>query len=130
MHPFQPPEGPKPAKKEWVISNKLAKSIVASNAFWNELNALLPSLTVPVAEPWKLYLLLLRQLCIQVISWEPQNVDLRTRWAFDLHQIFVQLGLPEQRFTVQVHYFMDHYTERLIHHGNLLCISTEGGEHL
>ena len=39
------------------------------------------------------------------------------------------LGLPREKWTVQVHYFCAHYTPRLLPHDNRGGCSAEGGEH-
>ena len=46
------------------------------------------------------------------------------------HQLFWDLGFPLRRFRVPIHYFLEHYTPRLRKHGNLVGMSSEGGEHV
>ena len=48
----------------------------------------------------------------------------------EAHQLFWDLGFPLRRFGVPIHYFLEHYTPRLRKHGNLVGMSSEGGEHV
>ena len=47
-----------------------------------------------------------------------------------MHLLFESLSLSPRRWSVVVHYFTVHYTDRLRRHGNVQGMCSEGGEHL
>jgi hypothetical protein len=129
------------AREDWSMTNKSAKKMVKCNEFWIGLAALLPTtrgglkLKTPllnggnvVHDPVHRYLWLVRTLCIQVLSWVPTMVQARDSWCLEAHRLYFCLGLPTRRYNVASHYFFFHYTPRLVRHGNLVGLSTEGGE--
>lgn len=127
--------------KDYAMNNKSAKKIVKSDTFWRELSALLPTTRgglflrhpllnkgEPVQDPLQRYLWLVRFLCVQVLSWTPRMVDTRDAKCQEAHYLYFCLGLPPRRYNVAAHYFFFHYTPRFFRHGNLVGLSTEGGE--
>ena len=66
---------------------------------------------------------------LSLLSWNPSRVSTRNADCDRLHALYIQLGLPKERITAQVHYFLCHYQSRLEWHGNLQGLNTEGGEH-
>lgn len=138
-HPYFPPEGEKIGRKDWKINGVLAKQLAHSASFWTDVGAVLPNarkgLRLRIAQmsylhPWAYYLQLLKQLVLQILSWNPQNVQQRNDMCHEWQTLYVALQLPAVRWTTQVHYFAAHYTTRLLRHGNLVGICSEGGEHL
>ena len=114
--------------------------MVRNDAFWHAIEDLIPASkdgliavdprirgTHVLWNPIQQVLHLLRHLCKQVLSWDPENVLIRDRACDELHWPFNILRLPGKRWTVQVHYFCAHYTLRLLRHGNLVGYSAEGG---
>ena len=79
---------------------------------------------------WPHYLQTLRELCEQILTWVPKGVERRDKLGCFFHQLYCAIGLPIERFVVQVHYLCSHYTQRILRHGNLLSLSSEGGEHI
>ena len=67
---------------------------------------------------------------VQLNSWSLEAVDQRDDMCREAHQLFWDLGFPLRRFGVPIHYFLEHYTPRLRKHGNLVGMSSEGGEHV
>ena len=126
---------------DWAMSNKTAKKIVKDDAFWRSLATLLPNTNQglrlctpllnngqPVVDPFQQFLWLVRTLCVQVLSWTPNRVPMRDAWCQEAHYLYFCLGLPPRRYNVASHYFFFHYTSRIIRHGNLVGLCTEGGE--
>lgn len=129
--------------KEWRLSGNLAKDVLKDDDFWLDLCNLLPStadgLVVAIEHtdaphvlrnPLQRYVREVRRLCVQLASWHPEGVETRDADCAHLHFLYDACGLPVERLSVNVHYFLCHYTERLLRHGNLVGMSTEGGEHM
>ena len=70
----------------------------------------------------------MRVLCQDLSSWQPIFVEQRDAMCLELHKLFFSLQFSEHRYTVAMLVFCWHYTPRLRRHGNLLGMSTEGGE--
>ena len=120
----------------------MIRHLMREKLFWKKVCDLLPKRTdgvrvvfpdhmpMPaVAEPLQHYLRELRRLCRQLISFSPKAVHRRDRDCRRLHMLFSALHMPIERLTVQSHYFLYHYQQRLLRHCNLQMLSTEGGEH-
>ena len=82
-----------------------------------------------VAEPLQYYLRELRRLCRQLISFSPKAVHRSDQDCRRLHMLFSALHIPIERPTVQSHYCLYPYQQRLLRHGNLQTLSIEGPEH-
>ena len=52
-------------------------------------------------------------LADQLLSWNPSGVSTRNAYFDLLHALYIQCGLPKERITAQVHYFLCHYQSRL-----------------
>ena len=65
----------------------------------------------------------------QLLSWAPERVEHRVADCAYLHHLYTGFDLPARLITVNCHFFLEHYTDRLVRHGNLLGLSDEGGEH-
>ena len=136
---FREPRGPAISRKKWAIGNKDTKALLKNDIFWQRLANLLPTardgLTVShpelsaaeIAEPFQCYLRLVRYLARDLISWNPQGVETREADSRKMHVLFQSLSLRPRRWSVAVHYFTEHYTDRLRRHGNLQGLCSEGG---
>ena len=140
LHPYYPPENETIGRKDWKMTNNLAKDLLANNLFWLDLQNMFPTKEqglnvgatlddgLPPTKPIQEFLLLVRNLARQILAWDPQDVDKRDVWSARVHNLNFALGLPQARFSVAMHYFLEHYTERLERHGNLQGSCSEGGE--
>jgi hypothetical protein len=141
-HPFHPSAQKAVGRKEWSCSNNTAKELLFSDKFWFDLAEILPTsregLEVsssllgpdPVADPLQEFLREVRRLCVQPLSWWPVGANTRNADAERVHALYVALKFPIERWTVQSHYWACHYQSRLLRHGNLVGMDSEGGEHL
>ena len=139
---FREPKSPAISRKEWAIGNKDTKALLRNDIFWQRLANLTPTahdgLTVShpelsaaeIAEPFQCYLRFVRYLARDLISWNPQGVETRDADGRKMHVPFQSLSLSPRGWSVAVHYFTEHYTDRLRRHGNLQGLCSEGGEHL
>ena len=140
--PYKPPLSEGTHRKDWKLSCNHAKQLLFSDSFWDDMAWVLPrtcdglATTNPMnpdglqtIDPFHLFLKELRRLGLQLFSWTPANVSTRTQDCDALHVLYYEIGLPQKRFTVAFHYFLCHYQERLERHGNLMGLSTKGGEH-
>lgn len=136
---WRKPEQMGPGHQEFSLSGKIAKDVLANDALWVSRERVMPSVTVEcvalqngerVPDAFGKYLTLVRQLCRQLLSWAPEGVDRRDEDCDRMHALYTALDLPAQRVTVNCHYFLTHYTQRLRLHGNLVGMCSEGGEHL
>ena len=137
--PYYPPFKEAIGKRDWSLPNIVTKDIPKEDSFWKALADLSPrtanGLTVKrsgevLQDPIHRYLKLMRILMVQLNSWSPEGVDQRDDMCREAHELFWDLGFPLRRFGVPIHYFLEHYTPRLRKHGNLLVMSSEGGEHV
>lgn len=138
-HPFFPAAHEAIQLADWSLSNNLAKELLHSDSFWQELAAALPTTAqglvvtcngIALVNPLQLYLKHWRYLAEMLLSKHPQGVARRDELCTELHKLYVALKLSPRRFTVAYHYFVHHYTHPLQHFGNLWKISSEGGEHM
>ena len=83
-----------------------------------------------IHDPFAKYLTLMRKLMLQIIAWHPTEIERRDDVAREAHMLHQKIGLSKKRFGVVLHYLFEHFTERLKHHGSLMRIACEGGEHL
>ena len=65
----------------------------------------------------------LRRLALQLMATAPKRVKARDRDYRRLDELLSVLHLPEERLTVQCHYFLAHYQAHLLKHGNLQVVS-------
>ena len=141
---YVPPfdRGPGQNPDRWRPECYVIRHLLRDKLFWRKVCDLLPKRTdgvrvvfpdhmpmAAVAEPLQYYLRELCRLCRQLISFSPKAVHRRERDCRRLHMLFSALHMPIERLTVQSHYFLYHYQQRLLRHGNLQMVSTEGGEH-
>ena len=137
--PYCPPAA-RNVVDDWKTDNNLFKAVLYNDKFWAKLDSLLPRTAtglsvmclqtgIMLVDPLLPYLELIRALCMQMMSWTPRNVDQRDADCKELHWLHTSLGLEPRRFGVALHYFLEHYTARLLRHGNLQGSSSEGGEH-
>ena len=127
-------------RKEWAMINKDTKAVLREDSFWTRLAKLLHTwrggLTVShldlsaseEATSFQHYLPLVRSLSQDLLSWTPKGVDTRDADGRRMYLFFVSPSLSS--WSVFVHYFTVHYTDRLRRHDNLQCMCSEGGEHL
>ena len=141
QNPYVPPVVEAVGRDDWVPNNKQAKAALHDDIFWANVLKLLPSnaqgLQVGdprsdgiLVDPVHRYVHLMRMLSLDVLSWTPQFVAERTTMCHEAHMLYYALAFTDRRYTVATHYFLFHYGEILKRHGNLLSISSEGGEHL
>jgi hypothetical protein len=134
---FVPDTNVKLGKGGWKVSNNLAKTLLFCDSFWKELSDFMPkSPQIALHTPWycfrnpfQTYLRLFRHLAVQLIAWKPEGVASRQYDCKNLHFLFGILRLPNERWGVAAHVFIEHYTDRLYRHGSLCGMSSEGGEH-
>ena len=69
------------------------------------------------------YLRELTRLALQLMATAPKRVKARERDYRRLDELLSVLHLPEERLTVQRHYFLAHYQARLLKHGNLQVVN-------
>ena len=62
-------------------------------------------------------------IALQLMATAPKRVKARDRDHRRLDELLSVLHLPEERLTVQCHYFLAHYQARLLKHGNLQAVS-------
>ena len=60
----------------------------------------------------------------------PEGVGQRDDMCREAHQHLWDLSFPLRPFGVPIHHFLEHYTPKLRKHGNLVGMSSEGGEHV
>ena len=142
LRPYQPPEQEAIGRKDWAMGNNDTKALLKNDKFWDSLANLLPTREQglearhwsldpnDLVRPWQDYLLLVRRMARDLISWNPRDVEVRDAQGEKMHALFEALSLSPRRWTVAVHYFCVHYTPRLRRHGNLQGLCSEGGEHL
>ena len=46
------------------------------------------------------------------------------------YALYNALGFEPRQFSVALHYFVTHCTQRVVHHGSLIGMFSEGGEHV
>ena len=142
-HPYYAPLTEGIGRRDWRMSNQMTKDIVGSDAFWRDLANALPHtrdglrIRSPVIDdnevlldPLQEYVFVMKRLARQLLSWAPTNVADRDSWCLRARQLYFAIGLPDRRFSMAVHWFFCHYTPRLLKHGNLMCMCSEGGEHM
>ena len=118
-----------PEYKGWKLSNNQAKALLDTEEFWAALAGLFGRACAHVVDDLVFYVNELRRLADQLLSWNPSRVSTRNADCDRLHALYIQLGLPKERITAQVHDFLCHYQSWLEWHGNLQGLNTEGGEH-
>ena len=126
---YRSPAQAGPEYKGWKLSNNQAKALLDTEDFWVALAGLFGRACAHVVDDLVFYVNELRRLADQLLSWNPSRVSTRNADCDRLHALYIQLGLPKERITAQVHYFLCHYQSRLEWHGNLQGLNTEGGEH-
>ena len=107
-----------PEYKGWKLSNNQAKALLDTEEFWVALAGLFGRACAHVVDDLVFYVNELRRLADQLLSWNPSRVSTRNADCDRLHALYIQLGLPKERITAQVHYFLCHYQSRLDWHGN------------
>jgi hypothetical protein len=123
--------------REWRCSNKAAKDVLSNDVFWAGLEGIWARTGVVVRDEHgaamalapQRYLRGLRRLCQQLLHWNPTGVARRTEECNAVKALYLALHMPRERVTVQCHFFLDDYAPRLVRHGNLVALNTEGGEH-
>ena len=137
--PYYVPLTEGPGKRDWSPSNLMTKELMNSDEFWDDLAAALPCTTDGVqvtykgeqlVDPLQEYLKLMRFLMKQLTACNPTRVTERDDLCHRAHTLFHIMGFSPRRFTGPLHYFFEHYQPRLMHHGSLLPLCSEGGEHL
>lgn len=135
---WKAPQEEAPQKDEFSIAGIAAKALIANDKFWSDLLKVMPHVTIscvalnngqPVTDGFQKFLPLVRRLCRQLLSWCPERVEDRDQDCAYMHALYTGLDLSPKRVTVNCHYFMEHYTARLLRHGNLVGLCSEGGEH-
>ena len=111
------------------------KETIYIDKFWTEIQTLLRQLVVRngvevIHDPFAKYLTLMRKLTLQIIAWYPTEIERGDYMVREAHMLHHKIGLSKKRFAVVLHYFLEHFTERLKHHRSLMRITCEGGEHL
>ena len=113
----------------------MTKSVVKNKVFWTELRGLFgkakPENAAVLGYPNAVHFLLeeVQFLTEQILSWAPKDVETRKADCRIVHQVYAALGMTSNRLTVAVHFFLMHYQEASLGHGNLIGPSAEGGEH-
>ena len=133
--PYYAPMTEACGKNDWSPANNLTKETIYNNKFWTEIQTLLRQVVVRngaevIHDPFAKYLTLMRKLMLQIIAWHPTEFERRDDMAREAHMLHHKIGLSKKRFPVVLHYFFEHLTERRKHHGSLMRIACEGGEHL
>ena len=108
------------------------RDLLRNPVFWQEVYELLPKqadgLEVTSVTPQRsfsrshyttlhFYLRELRRLALQLMATAPKRVKARDRDYRRLDELLSVLHLPEERLTVQCHYFLAHYQARLLEVG-------------
>lgn len=122
---------PKPEHKEWALSGKEVTALLKNNLFWEELRCVVRGCGQPpsVVDGLCRYLSEMRRLMQQLLCRDPQGVATRDADCARVHSLYQSLLLPLGRVTVPCHYFFCHYQARLERHGELVSVSSQGGEH-
>ena len=137
--PYYPPFKEAIGKREWSPPNIVTKDNLKEYSFWKALGDLFSrtanGLTVKrngevLQDPIHRYLKLMRTLMVQLNSWSPEGFEQRDDMCREAHQLFWDLGFPLRKFGVPIHYFFKHHTPQLRKHGNLVGMSSVGGEHV
>ena len=126
--PYYPRKTEACGKNSWSPANNLTKETIYNNKSWTDIQTLLRQVVVRNGaevshDPFA-------KLMVQIISWHPTEIERRDDMAPEAHMLHHKIGLSKKRFGVVVHYFFEHFTERLKHHGSLMRNACEGGEHL
>ena len=133
--PYYPPMTEACGKNDWSPANNLTKETIYNDKFWTEIQTLLRQVVVRngaevIHDPFAKYLTLMRKLMLQIIAWQPIEIERPDDMAREAQMLHHKIGLSKKPFRVVLHYFFEHLTERLKHHGSLMRIACEGGEHL
>ena len=134
-YPYYPPMTDACGKNDWSPANNLTKKTIYNDKFWTEIQTLLGRVVVRngakvIHAPFAKYLTLMRKLMLRIIAWQPGEIERRYHMSREAHMLHHKIGLSKRQFGVVLHYFFEHFTERLKHHGSLMRIASEGGEHL
>ena len=84
----------------------------------------------PLPDPIQRYIKLMHLLGKQTLYWKPRAVSMRDSSALDAHRLYGFMGLSARRYGPRLHIFQLHQTPRILHSGNLVGVSTEGGKHM
>ena len=133
--PYYPAMTEACGKDDCSPANNLTKETIYNDKLWTEIQTLLRQVVVRngagvIHDPFAKYLTLIRKLMLQIIAWYPTEIERRDDMAREAHMLHHKIGLSKKRFGVVLHYFFEHFTERLKHHGSLMRIAWEGREHL
>ena len=151
VSPYVPPleRGPGSHPNRWKPRCFLIRDLLRNPVFWQEVYELLPKqadrLEVTSVtpqrrsvqqEPLQFYLRELGRLALQLMAKctlppcsvavdqiGPRHQKARDRDYRRWDEPLSVLHLPEERLTVQCHYFLAHYQARLLKHGNLQVVS-------
>ena len=137
--PYYPPFKEAIGKRDWSRPNIVTKNILKEDSFSKALADLFPraanGLTVKrnsevLQDPMHRYLKLMQTLMVQLNSWSPEGFEQRDDMCPEGNQVFWDLCFPLRQFGVPIHYVFRHYLPQLRKHGNLVSMSSEGGEHV
>ena len=92
--------------KGWKLSNNQAKALLDTEEFWVALAGLFGRACAHVVDDLVFYVNELRRLADQLLSWNPSRVSTCNADCDRLHALYIQLGLPKERITAQVHFFL------------------------
>ena len=81
-------------------------------------------------DPIQKYIKLMHLLGQQVLYWKPKAVSMRDSYALEAHRLYGLVGFSARRYGPGLHTFLCHQTTRILHSGNLVRVSSEGGERL
>ena len=122
---------------------KEAKRVLFLNSFWEKLANISPKFRkdpdgmciahpllnngCPLPDPIQRHIKLMHLLGQQILSWKPEAVSMRDSYALEAHQLYGLVGLSARRYGPGLHILLFHQTPRILHSGNLVGVSTEGG---
>ena len=117
--PYYPPW--RPAEKMIRARQTVSRKKPFKFKFWTEIQSLLRQVVVRngaevIHDLFVRYLTLMRKLMLQIITWHPTEIEQRDHMARGAHMLHHKIGLSKKRFGVFLHYFFEHFTERLKHH--------------
>ena len=129
----------------WVfqVHCKEAKRVLFLNGFWEKLANIFPKFGkdpdclciahpllnngCPLPDRIQRYIKLMHLLGQQILYWKPEAVSMRDSYALEANRFYGLVGLGARRYGPGLHIFLFHQTPRILHSGNLVGVSTEGG---
>ena len=136
----QPKRG---CRGDFKFDCKEAKRVLFLDTFWEKLANIFPRFGkdpdgmciahpllnngCPLPDLIQRYIKLMHLLVQQMLYLKPEAVSMRDSYALEAHRLYGLVGLSARRYGPHLHIFVLHQTPRILHPGNHVGVSTEGG---